>query len=146
MQLLEVAKTVFDLLDKEKIPYALIGGLAVGVHGHIRATQDIDIIIQHSDDYKKLTEALGDNGWIENQQEIPLPDGAILHRWLINIEDRLFVLDILLDPQADNIIAEREQLELDGAPCWVINKRMLIRMKRQSGRDQDLADVEALGS
>lgn len=32
-------------LEKEKIPYLLIGGLAVGVLGEPRMTQDVDPII-----------------------------------------------------------------------------------------------------
>jgi arginine repressor len=37
-------KTI-SLLEKEKIPYILIGGLAVGILGEPRMTQDIDLII-----------------------------------------------------------------------------------------------------
>lgn len=37
-------KTI-NFLEKEKIPYLLIGGLAVGVLGEPRMTQDIDLII-----------------------------------------------------------------------------------------------------
>jgi hypothetical protein len=32
-------------LDSEKIPYALIGGMALAAHGFIRMTQDVDILM-----------------------------------------------------------------------------------------------------
>ncbi len=32
-------------LDQEKIPYALIGGLALAAHGFVRMTQDVDILM-----------------------------------------------------------------------------------------------------
>ena len=32
-------------LDAEKIPYALIGGMALAAHGFVRMTQDVDILI-----------------------------------------------------------------------------------------------------
>ena len=32
-------------LDKNKIPYLIIGGQAVNLHGIVRATQDIDITL-----------------------------------------------------------------------------------------------------
>ena len=34
-----------EILEKEKIPYLLIGGLAVGILGEPRMTQDIDLIL-----------------------------------------------------------------------------------------------------
>lgn len=34
-----------DRLDRERIPYALIGGLAMAQHGFVRMTQDIDILL-----------------------------------------------------------------------------------------------------
>ena len=32
-------------LDEEQIPYALIGGLALGAHGFVRMTQDVDLLM-----------------------------------------------------------------------------------------------------
>ncbi len=37
-------KTI-DLLNKEKVTYLIIGGLATGVIGEARLTQDIDVLI-----------------------------------------------------------------------------------------------------
>jgi hypothetical protein len=31
-------------LDEESIPYALIGGMAIGLHGYLRVTKDVDIL------------------------------------------------------------------------------------------------------
>ena len=40
-----------------KIKYVIVGGIAVIHYGHIRTTQDIDIIIE--DDYSKITQIIG---------------------------------------------------------------------------------------
>ena len=32
-------------LDSEKIPYALIGGMALAAHGFVRMTQDVDVLL-----------------------------------------------------------------------------------------------------
>jgi hypothetical protein len=32
-------------LDEEQIPYALVGGLALGAHGFVRMTQDVDLLM-----------------------------------------------------------------------------------------------------
>jgi hypothetical protein len=42
-------KGVTEALDAAGIDYALIGGLAVGVYGHERATKDIDLLISRQD-------------------------------------------------------------------------------------------------
>lgn len=34
-------------LEEERIPYALIGGLALAAHGFVRMTQDVDILMTH---------------------------------------------------------------------------------------------------
>src|SRR5215216_5613838 len=34
-------------LEEEKIPYALVGGLALAAHGFVRMTQDVDLLMTH---------------------------------------------------------------------------------------------------
>jgi hypothetical protein len=34
-----------ERLDREQIPYALIGGMALAQHGFVRMTQDVDILL-----------------------------------------------------------------------------------------------------
>lgn len=43
--LLERASQVSERLNELGVPHTLIGGLAVGVHGHPRATKDIDFLV-----------------------------------------------------------------------------------------------------
>ncbi len=45
------------VFEATKIKYVIVGGIAVIHYGHIRATQDIDIIIE--DDYSKISQFLG---------------------------------------------------------------------------------------
>jgi hypothetical protein len=44
--LFEQLKLLVGLLDREEIPYAICGGLAMAVHGRPRATVHIDILVQ----------------------------------------------------------------------------------------------------
>lgn len=39
---------VSALLAALGVPHVLVGGLAVGVHGHIRATKDVDFMVGES--------------------------------------------------------------------------------------------------
>ena len=43
--ILQRAARVSRLLTKLGVPHALIGGLAVGVHGHPRAAKDVDFLV-----------------------------------------------------------------------------------------------------
>ena len=45
------------IFKSTKLKYVIVGGIAVIHYGHVRTTQDIDIIIE--DDYKKIFQFLG---------------------------------------------------------------------------------------
>jgi len=49
-------KKVVGQLDKYNIPYALVGGYAVALHGAVRGTVDVDIVISWSLENLKLVE------------------------------------------------------------------------------------------
>jgi hypothetical protein len=34
-----------EFFNTEKVEYVVIGGLAVGFHGHVRATKDMDVFV-----------------------------------------------------------------------------------------------------
>ena len=38
------AERIFAVLDAHKVEYLVIGGIAVQVHGHVRMTNDVDLI------------------------------------------------------------------------------------------------------
>ena len=44
-ELIARAERVSRLLTELGVPHSLIGGLAVGAHGHVRATRDIDFLV-----------------------------------------------------------------------------------------------------
>ncbi|HXG94222.1 MAG TPA: hypothetical protein VNN73_17895 [Blastocatellia bacterium] len=41
----ETLSKLAERLPKEKIDYALIGGMALALHGFVRPTQDIDLLM-----------------------------------------------------------------------------------------------------
>jgi len=44
-RVLEDARRVSETLTELGVPHALVGGLAVGLHGHPRATRDVDFLV-----------------------------------------------------------------------------------------------------
>ncbi len=51
-------------LDELAIPYAICGALAVNAHGHVRATNDIDVLLT-PDGLRRFKEVALGRGWLE---------------------------------------------------------------------------------
>ncbi len=45
----ETARALARLLDEEGIPYAIAGALALAVHGRVRLTEDVDVLLRKED-------------------------------------------------------------------------------------------------
>lgn len=140
----ETAKQVLLTLNASDVEYALCGGLAVGVHGHIRATKDIDVVLASATDLDKASVALAADGWLQTSQPIEFDNGFILHRRILAVGSECIILDLLLQPSGDNYLEARLLDEFDGAACWVVSLKQLLRMKKGAGRPQDLADIDHL--
>src|SRR5437867_11670075 len=63
-------------LDAAEIPHAIVGGVAVCLHGYRRNTVDLDLLIR-TDDQQKLRAALESSGytWSTEQAEFRAPSG-----------------------------------------------------------------------
>ncbi len=53
------AREIFHALGRHHVDYLLIGGMAVQVHGHVRTTQDVDVLPEPDpENLARLAEAL----------------------------------------------------------------------------------------
>ena len=59
------AEKISRALTDMKIPFAIAGALALGAHGHRRATEDVDILVTKDGLARFKAEWLG-RGWVEN--------------------------------------------------------------------------------
>jgi len=132
-------------LDGEGIAYALIGGLAVGVHsGSPRATIDIDFAAATSCDCGRIVAALERAGFRQT--------GRFEHS--VNFRHSSGEpLQVAFDAQFDPMIERAEFFEMRGKSIPIVRKEDLITMKeraaadsarRKSKRLRDQADVELL--
>ena len=72
--ILEVARQVSDVLRAEELEGAVIGGVAVVLHGHVRTTADVDVFAL---DHGRLATALCDRGFdFEPHQRQFVRDGV----------------------------------------------------------------------
>ena len=143
-------------LSRHGVGYALVGGVAVNLHGVPRMTYDIDIVVRTDESsLRAVAEALGELGL---RCRIPialhtLADAAKrarleAERNLIAVTftdpaDPLREVDILVAPSVDpdGVVARSVIRSAGTFEVAVANLVDLLRMKRSAGRPQDLADV-----
>lgn len=148
MDLLEELVRVTKELEKHKVEYAVCGGIAVLVHGIVRNTIDIDILIHEEalEAAKSASAAAGfdfESGWI------PIPgDKAPRVFRLLKIKERDYVmLDLMIvDESLEDFWKDRFRCPFGDKQINVISKSSLIKMKSQSKRLKDQMDVESLNA
>lgn len=148
------ADEILRVLAIHRVDLVVIGGIAVQGHGYIRATYDLDIIVRATTpNMTRLSEALA-----ELEAELRFPGDLTLgdpHQLrnapLIPTVTKFGRLDVLHvehvagPPRSYDALRQAALVvNLDDIEVPVAGLSDLIRMKRAVGRDQDLADIEAL--
>lgn len=135
-------------LNDANIDYGLVGGLAVAVHGYVRATRDIDILIRHYD-LAEARNALLPIGYDLDAGIFKFDQGTETETQLFRVSradgPTLTTLDLMLvTPILEQVWNAREIVKAYDTEIKVVSKAALIKMKELAGRYQDLADVESL--
>ncbi|MFH1708642.1 MAG: hypothetical protein ABIF71_12115 [Planctomycetota bacterium] len=137
---------VAKALNAGGIHYAVVGGIAVGFHGHPRLTKDIDILLPLAEIEAACT-VLADLGYQKSTVPWKTTKGRITITRLIRISgsDHMLV-DLLgaVNKRDLNAINNAMQAEAAIGMVPVAGRKELIRLKRVRGSIQDLADIEAL--
>jgi len=144
---------ITQAFQQANIPYALVGGYAVALHGAVRGTIDVDIIISldktHFEQTEKLVLDLG------LQPKLPIHAAELFEHREQYIQERNLIAWSFVNPDKpseclDIIITEDlkhkhiEDKILHNQCIQVLSIDDLIAMKKVSGRVQDLEDIKAL--
>jgi predicted nucleotidyltransferase len=134
--------------------FVVIGGLALGARGVVRATKDIDIVIALDPENLKVVAevAVAAGGHVQRGEALlgtPLSIAAELANGeQMAIETDLGRLDIVqgLDgvPSFDELRSRASDAEVLGVNVAVCSVKDLRAMKKAAGRGQDLVDLENL--
>ena len=142
--MLNLLKDVFSSLQRHKVRYVVIGGIAAVLHGVPRATFDLDILIDaNPDNARKLLDAL---------LEAKLGTAAMTTpEELLSQEITIFKDRVRIDVQTstpglkfEEAWEHRETMDYQSQKFYVASKEDLIASKRASGRPVDLEDVRLL--
>ncbi len=136
-----------DLLDlcralaRERVRYVLIGGFAVILHGYVRGTKDIDLLVDPSvDNVQRLKRAMAS---LPDNAIALVEDDDIRTYCVVRVADEV-VVDLLADAcgvdydEAVRTGVERRRVE--GVEIVLATKELLIRTK-DTIRPGDRADV-----
>jgi len=154
------AEAAFDALNRADVAYLVVGGLAVNAHGYVRMTMDIDLVIAlNPENILKALLALEEASFRPAVPVTPeqFADPANRKRWreekemrvlkLWSDKYRLSPVDIFIYEPFDFAVeyARAQRLELrEGLRVPIVSLEVLLTMKREAGRPQDLADIDAL--
>lgn len=146
-------------LNAAGVRYLVVGGVAVVLHGHLRTTADLDLVVALDDaNASRAVEALQALGFTPRA---PVPaaqfaDASARAVWIADKGLTVFSLaseraaglevDLFVKEPFDfeTAYARAVTVALDTTTATVVALQDLIAMKRTAGRAQDQADIEAL--
>ncbi|MCA0377112.1 MAG: nucleotidyltransferase [Gemmatimonadetes bacterium] len=134
-------------LNAHAVDYLLVGGYAVGLYGHVRATSDIDFFYRAtSDNVDRLLHALvafGAPHEVVDREQLVRPDAVTQFG---EPPMRIDLLAGISGVSFDEAQADAVQLAVAGETLPVIGLAALRANKRASGRKKDLDDLERLSA
>lgn len=132
-------------LNAHQVEYLVVGGYAVGFHGFVRATGDLDIFVRLSvRNAENLIAAYKDFGFDvpELTAAVFLEPGRIVRIGVPPL--RLEVMNAISGVTFDACFDQRVEETIDGLRVCFIDRESLLVNKRAAGRPKDLADIDAL--
>jgi predicted nucleotidyltransferase len=138
-----LATRVCATLNAHGVKYLVIGGIACVLHGYVRATTDVDILIERSlDNARRLLEALETVGMGFAREWRP---EEVLARPITVIGDdpQVDIFTVAWSVKYDGAVERASTVTVEGVDIPLIGIDDLIETKR-TGRPLDAADVEAL--
>lgn len=150
---------VLAALNTANIRYLIVGGVAVVLHGHLRTTADLDLVIQlQPQNIREAIAALVALGYRPRAPVDPFDfaDRTIREQWISQKGLAVFSLWSPNEPTLEVDLFVEEPFDFDQAYTRAVHAPLdqttavvaaledLIFTKRRSGRPVDLADITAL--
>ncbi|MBU1297620.1 MAG: nucleotidyltransferase family protein [Bacteroidetes bacterium] len=136
-------KTLLRLLNEHDVKYVVIGAAAFPAHGYSRTTQDIDILIDSSEEnLKKVRAALSAFGYdlIDITDEDLKTKKVLIRQYLVETDIHPFVKGVTFD----EVWERKIETKIEDVKFFVASIDDLISMKKAAGRGKDLDDIRVL--
>ena len=152
---------VLEALNRARVRYLVVGGVAVVLHGYLRTTADLDLVIQlERENILRAVDALTGLGYRPRVPVDPasLADSEIRRQWVRDKNLMVFSMwspahpalevDVFVEEpfDFDQVYARALRVPLERIETTVVALDDLIVLKRSAGRPLDRQDVAALES
>jgi hypothetical protein len=145
IQLAKDFKEFLKLLNSNGVEYLLVGGHAVGIHGYVRATNDLDVWINATPtNAVRVTKAVREFGFTTpdvNPELFAKPD-QVARMGVPPM--RLEILTSISGASFDTCYSERQTVQIEEVSVPTISLLRLRQNKAAAGRPKDLADLDNL--
>jgi predicted nucleotidyltransferase len=150
---------VLEALNSAGVRYLVVGGIAVVLHGHLRTTADLDLVVQlEHDNVLTAMRALTGLGYHPRAPVAAeaFADEEVRESWVRDKGLTVFSLWSSRAPTLEVDLFVREpfgfaevyaralKVPLENTFAWVVSLPDLIALKTQARRPQDLEDIDAL--
>jgi predicted nucleotidyltransferase len=150
---------IFEELEKKKVKYLIIGGIAINLHGVERSTGDMDIML--SMDEKNLLKFVSVMKKLGLTPKVPvkpedIADPIKLMRWkkeknmkvftFIDVDNPYINIDVMTENYISFEKAYKKRIitESWGIDVSLIGIDDLIKLKKIAGREKDMEDIKLL--
>ena len=147
-------KKIISSLDDSGVKFSVVGGIALGFYGIVRATKDIDLLIL-PEDSEKAIKALNVLGYRQFDPTMSFEEGRVVIERLTYGEEyeedgekrmSFLKVDLLIakgEPYL-SVLSERRPFEYEGRRIYVASRKGLIQLKKLRGSEMDLLDIKRL--
>jgi hypothetical protein len=145
---------VIRKFNNADVRYAIVGGVAVNLHGHIRMTVDLDILLELEDNnLAKAVTTLRESGFVCKVPVDPmgLADSNTRNDWIKNKNMKALnfyrgteEVDLVIDSPVKYEDAKKAIFTVKDVNYPVVSKEDLIKMKEVTNRQHDKDDIRKL--
>ena len=138
-------KEFVGLLIENQVEYLIVGGYAVGIHGHPRFTGDLDIwlkpSLENADKIVRSINAFGFSSFALTKEDF-IKEGNVVQLGYPPL--RIDLLTNIDGVTFDDCFPNRKIVEIDELTVNFIGYQDLLKNKKASGRLRDLDDLDNL--
>ena len=138
-------KEFVELLINHKAEYLIVGGYAVGIHGHPRYTGDLDIWLNPTQENgEKVIRCVNEFGFASVGLKVSdfTKEGNVIQLGYPPL--RIDLLTEIDGVTFNDCYLNRKEVEIEGIIVNFIGYWDLLKNKKESGRPRDLDDIDNL--
>ena len=136
-------EALIAILNKHQVDFVIVGAYAVGLHGYIRATTDIDILVK-----PKPENAVRVSAALKEFNGVEVDPAKIKGNTIIELgvkPNGLHIMTHITGVAWEKAWSSRVQSDFGNQPAAFLSKECLIETKRTCGRNKDNLDLIGLG-